>query len=596
MIPKEIIEEIRYRCDIEDVIGTYVSLKRAGSNRNGLCPFHSEKSPSFTVFPATKSFYCFGCGAGGDVITFIQKIENMDYVAALEFLATRAGISIPNNDVPGGAPTVSRKRIYEMNLEAARFFRASLFDPVLGAEGMRYLVENRRLSGATIKRFGLGFAPNDFGMLTTHLKKKGFTEAELIAGFLSKKSQRGTLFDLFRNRIIFPVIDTAGNIVAFGGRVMDDSKPKYLNSSDTPGFKKSRVLFGLNYAKEHCAEELILCEGYMDTIAMHAAGFGNAVATLGTAITPDHARLIARYTKRVIINYDSDEAGQRAADKAMQLLDEVGVPVRVLKLEGAKDADEFIKKFGADAFRNLLKGSSTAFDFKMEKILSKYNVSTAEGKIRAARELTALIASTYSGVERELYLTATSERLGISVESLANDVKRSRAKQAREARQKESRELQLSARSFGDRVNPDAAKDPAAAAAEEVVLGLCLLFPEHRRLCATGEIGLEAEDFFTDFGRRAYTAMMEAERSENGFFFSGLGEQFSPDEMGRLVRLQQDRQSLQNNGKEVLADAASALRSRRKAREASEKGDLQSMLAARRAMMKKNNDENEKGR
>ena len=591
MIPKEVIEEIRYRCEIEDVIGSYVTLKRAGSNRNGLCPFHSEKTPSFTVFPATKSFYCFGCGAGGDVITFIQKMENLDYVSALEFLATRAGISIPNDTAVGGAPTVSRKRIYEMNLEAAKFFRATLFDPVLGREAKEYLVGKRNLSGATVKHFGIGFAPSSFNMLTTHLKKQGFTESELIAGFLSKKWKDGeALMDLFRNRIIFPVIDTAGNIVAFGGRVMDDSKPKYLNSSDTPGFKKSRVLFGLNYAKDHCAEELILCEGYMDTIAMHAAGFENAVATLGTAITSDHARLISRYTKRVIINYDSDEAGQRAADKAMQLLDEVGLPVRVLKLEGAKDADEFIKKFGADAFRALLKNSSTAFDFKMDKVLAKYNVATAEGKIRAARELTSLIAATYSGVERELYLSAASERLGISVESLGNDVKLARKRQIREARQKESRELQLTVRNFGDRVNPDAAKDPAAANAEEIVLGLLLLFDEHRKCCAKGEISLSEEDFFTDFGKRAFAAVMEGERSEDGFSFSLLGERFSPDEMGRLVRLQQDRQSMQNNSKEVLADAASALASLRQARVAKQNGDWQSELAARRAQIKKKQD------
>lgn len=587
MIPKEIIEEIRYRCEIEDVIGSYVTLKRAGSNRNGLCPFHSEKTPSFTVFPATKSFYCFGCGAGGDVITFIQKIENLDYVAALEFLATRAGISIPNDTVAGGVPTIPRKRIYEMNLEAAKFFRTTLFDPLLGREAKEYLVGRRGLSGATVKRFGLGFAPNDFGMLTNHMRRAGYTEAELTAGFLAKRSARGTLFDLFRNRIMFPVIDTAGNIVAFGGRVMDDSKPKYLNSSDTPGFKKSRILFGLNYAKDHCAQELILCEGYMDTIAMHAAGFENAVATLGTAITSDHARLISRYTKRVIINYDSDEAGQRAADKAMQLLDEVGLPVRVLKLEGAKDADEFIKNFGADAFRALLKNSSTAFDFKMDKVLAKYNVATAEGKIRAARELTSLIAATYSGVERELYLSAASQRLGISVESLGNDVKLARKRQLREARQRESRELQLTARNFGDRVNPDAAKDPAAANAEEIVLGLLLLFDEHRKCCAAGEIALAEEDFFTDFGKRAFAAIMEAERSEDGFLFSELGARFSPDEMGRLVRLQQDRQSMQNNSRDVLADAASALVSLRRAREAKQNGDWQSELAARRAQIKK---------
>ncbi|MBE6581610.1 MAG: DNA primase [Ruminococcaceae bacterium] len=590
MIPKEIIEEIRYRSDIEEVIGSYVTLKRAGSNKNGLCPFHSEKSPSFTVFPATKSFYCFGCGAGGDVITFTQKIENLDYVAALELLATRAGITIPNEPSVGGTPTVSRKRVYEMNLAAAKFFRNALFDPVLGREAMTYLVENRRLSGATIKRFGLGFAPNDFSMLTNYMRREGFSEEELIQGFLSKRSQRGTLFDLFRNRIMFPVIDTAGNIVAFGGRVMDDSKPKYLNSSDTPGFKKSRILFGLNYAKDHCAEELILCEGYMDTIAMHAAGFQNAVATLGTAITQDHARLISRYTKRVIINYDSDEAGQKAADKAMLLLDEVGLPVRVLKLTGAKDADEFIKRFGNDAFYSLLKNSNSAFDFKMEKVLAKYDLGAAEGKLRAARELTSLIAATHSSVERELYLRAAAERLGISAESLGNDVVRARASQAREAKKKESRDLQLSARNFGDRVNPDAAKDPATAAAEDVLLGLCLAFPEHRKACATGAVDVTADDFYTDFGKRVFVALTEAENSADGFSFSALGAIFTPDEMGRLVKLQREREMLQNNGGEVLALAVETLHTRRRTREAKASGDWQSELAMRRAQMKKKND------
>ena len=586
MIPREVIDEIRYRCDIEDVVSTYVTLKRAGSNRQGVCPFHSEKSPSFTVFPATKSFYCFGCGAGGDVVTFIQKIENLDYVAALEYLATRAGITIPNDTSGMQTRAVSRKRVYEMNLAAAKFFREQLFDKTVGFEAMSYLSGKRQLSGAVIKRFGLGFAPNDFGALTTHMKKAGFREEELIEAFLSKRSAKGNLFDLFRNRVIFPVIDTSGNIVAFGGRVMDDSKPKYLNSSDTPGFKKSRVLFGLNYAKDHCAEELILCEGYMDTIAMHAAGFENAVATLGTAITQEHARLIARYTKRVIINYDSDEAGQRAADKAMKLLDEVGLPVRVLKLEGAKDADEYIKKFGADAFRQLLGHSRTAFDFKMDKILQRYDVSTAEGKIRAARELTALIATTYSGVERELYLNAASKALGISVESLANDVVRARARAVREARSKESRDLQMSARNFGDRVNPDAAKDPAAASAEEVILGLLLLYPEHRAACAAGKIPLDGADFFTDFARRAFTAIIEAQQSEQGYSFSMLGEKFSPDEMGRLVKLQQERGAMQHNGIEILQKTAEVLRECKEKREARQSGDFASALSQRRANLK----------
>lgn len=587
MIPREVVEEIRSRCDIEEVIGTYVTLKRAGSNRNGLCPFHSEKSPSFTVFPATRSFYCFGCGAGGDVVTFIQKIENLDYVSALEFLAARVGITIPQDSRGGEREALSRRRVYEMNLDAAKFFRACLFDPNVGGEGMAYLAEKRRLPLSVIRHFGLGFAPNDFGALTRYMKEKGYSEEELTAGFLCGRSQKtGRLFDLFRNRVMFPVIDTTGNIVAFGGRVMDDSKPKYLNSADTPGFKKSRVLFGLNFAKNSCAERLILCEGYMDTIAIQAAGFENAVATLGTAITPEHARMLARYTKQVVINYDSDEAGQKAANKAMRLLDEVGLDVRVLKLTGAKDADEYIHKFGADAFRKMLGDSRLPFDFQLEAILSRNDPGTTDGKIRCAREIVSVIAATASGVERELYLKKAGERLGISPDSLAGDVARLRAKQRREYRQKESREVRLEARSFGDKVNPDAAKNPAAAAAENTILGLLLLYPEYRTKVTSGAVPLTGEDFFTDFGRRAFLAVMELERSETGFDFSLLGEKLTPDEMGRLVRLQEDRRALSDNSEAVLSAAVQSLKDAT-GRE-KEKGDFAAMLARRRAEAKKN--------
>lgn len=587
MIPREVVEEIRSRCDIEEVIGTYVTLKRAGSNRNGLCPFHSEKTPSFTVFPATRSFYCFGCGAGGDVVTFIQKIENLDYVGALEFLAARAGVTIPQDNRRGEREVLSRRRVYEMNLDAAKFFRACLFDPNVGGEGMAYLTEKRRLPPSVIKHFGLGFAPNDFGALTRYMKEKGYSEEELTAGFLCGRSQKtGRLFDLFRNRVMFPVIDTTGNIVAFGGRVMDDSKPKYLNSSDTPGFKKSRVLFGLNFAKNSCAERLILCEGYMDTIAIQAAGFENAVATLGTAITPEHARMLARYTKQVVINYDSDEAGQKAANKAMRLLDEVGLDVRVLKLTGAKDADEYIHKFGADAFRKMLGDSRLPFDFQLEAILSRNDPDTTDGKIRCAREAVSVIAATASGVERELYLKKAGERLGVSPDSLAGDVARLRAKMRREYRQKESREVRLEARSFGDKINPDAAKNPAAAAAENTILGLLLLYPEYRAKVTSGAMPLDEGDFLTDFGRRAFLAVTESERSAAGFDFSLLGEKMTPDEMGRLVRLQEDRRALSDNSEAVFSAAVQSLKNA--AGREKEKGDVAAMLARRRAEAKKN--------
>ena len=591
MIPKEIVEEIIDRNDIEEVIGSYVSLKRAGSRKSGLCPFHSEKTPSFTVFPDTRSFYCFGCGAGGDVVSFIRKIENLDYVDALEFLARRAGVTIPKDD--GGVrakKSVSRNRVYEMNLEAARFFRNCLFDPQIGREGMRYLAEVRKLSSAVIRRFGLGFAPNTFNMLTDYMRSKGFSEEELIAAFLCGRSPKtGRLFDLFRNRVIFPVIDTTGRVVAFGGRVMDDGKPKYLNSSDTPVFKKSQVLFGLNYAKDHCAEQIILCEGYMDAIAMHAAGFENAVATLGTAITSDHARLLTRYkTGRVIINYDSDEAGQKAADKAMRLLDEVGLDVKVLKLEGAKDADEYIRTCGADAFRQLLEGSRTAFDFKMSNILSRYDPSTPDGKIHAARELAAIIAPTASGVERELYISAAAAKLGISAESLAGDGARLRAQRRKEAARKESRDIQVSVRNFGDKVNPDAAKNPAAAAAENTALGLLLLYPEHRRAVLDGKVPLPEEHFFTAFGKKVYHVILELEQSEAGFSFSALGEYLTPDEMGRLVRLQQERQELTNNSTEVLVAAAEVLAKEYRKRSERESGDWTSELMRRREARQNN--------
>ena len=591
-VPQEVIEEIRYRNDIEDVIGTYVTLKRAGSNRNGLCPFHSEKTPSFTVFPGTKSFYCFGCGAGGDVVTFIQKIENLDYRDSLEFLAKRAGVQIPQDSMLAYEEAgVSKKRICEMNLEAAKFFRACLFDPQIGAECMRYLTEKRKLSGAVIKHFGLGFAPDDFGALTRHMKQKGFTDEELYTAFLCGKSQKtGKPFDMFRNRMVIPVIDVTGNIVAFSARTLnpDEKNRKYINTSDTPAFKKSRILFGMNFAKNHCAEQMILCEGAMDAMAIQAAGFENAVATLGTAITSEHARLLARYTKRVIINYDSDAAGQNAAYKAMRLLDEVGLEVKVLKLTGAKDADEYMHAFGADAFRKLLNESKTAFDFKLDNVLAQHDVATSTGKINAAKELVAIIAQTASGVEREVYIGAAAAKLTLSADVLANDVKRYRARAAREQKEKEHRDLQLSARKFGDHVNPDAAKNPAAAGAEEIVIGMLLLYPEHRRAVCEGRVALTAEHFFTSLGKRAFLAICEMEKSEQGFDFSALGEQFTPDEMGRFVRMQQERQALSDNGEQVLQNAAAALVDARQRQIERETGDLQGEIERRRAAMKRN--------
>ncbi len=568
-IPREIVDEIVARNDIEQTVGSYVTLKRAGSNLNGLCPFHNEKTPSFTVFPATKSFYCFGCGAGGDVVSFIMKEENLDYVGALELLAARAGIEIPadRGDFPESG--VPRKRIYEMNLAAARFFRECLADETYGKKGLRYLTENRGLSMATVRRFGLGFAPDHWWLLTDHLKRAGFTEEEMIAGFLCKRSEKsGKLFDLFRNRVIFPVIDTSGNVVAFGGRVMDDSKPKYLNSSDTPAFKKSRHLFALNFAKKQAAERMILCEGYMDVIALHAAGFENAVATLGTAITSEQARVFAKYTKQVVICYDSDDAGQTAAAKAMRLLEGVGLEVRVLKLVGAKDPDEYIRAFGADRFRRVLDGSMSGFDFRLSKILSGYQLELPDEKIKASAEVCAMIADSDSHVERDIYIRKAAEKLALSAEALAADVARHRRKKQAQMRQKEGKDALLSIKSIGDRVNTDAAKNIRAGRAEETLLGLLLIYEEYRREAAEGRAGISADDFATAFGRRAFEAICRLERSEFGFSKALLGEEFNPDELGRLEKIELGRRDLSRNDREVFLGAIAAIREEKGRQEA----------------------------
>lgn len=585
MIPREVIDEVVARSDIEQIIGSYVTLKRAGSNLVGICPFHNERSPSFTVFPNDQSphFYCFGCGAGGDVVTFIRKIENLDYVSAIEFLAARAGIEV-HNDSKNDTGGVSRRRVLDMNREAARFFHKCLYDPRYGGEALDYLSSKRALSGATIKHFGLGYSPNDFGLLTRYLRGLGYTDEEMTAGFLCGKSrQNGKTYDYFRNRVMFPIIDVAGNVVAFGGRVMDDSKPKYLNTSDTPAFKKSRNLFALNFAKAKCADRMILCEGYMDVIALHAAGFENAVATLGTAITEEHARIMAKYTKEVIICYDSDEAGVKAANKAMRILGGVGVEVRVLKIDGAKDPDEYIKKFGGARFSMLLDKSSTGFEFKSSAVLAKYDITDQQGRLRAAEELVKIISDYYSNVEREIYIFKVAEQLSLPADVIKRDVERERAKRKKEQASELSRTAMASIRDFGDRVNPDAAKNPRAAAAEETVLGLLLLDDAHREAAASGRLGLTDADFFTEFGRRAFGEICRLYLSEGGFSFALLGESFTPDEVSRLERCRKRREQLTQNGADVLFAAAEVLAGDRQKRTA-DATVAQDLEARRRAL------------
>ncbi len=584
MISRDVVDEILQRTDIETLVGGYVSLKRAGSNLKGLCPFHNEKSPSFTVFPADNSFYCFGCGVGGNAITFVRQIEHMDYPDAVVYLGKRAGITVvkdSGSEMYDGKK-IDKSRILKMNVDAAKYFHSCLFAKNAAAENaLRYFTEERGLSVATIRHFGLGFAPDSFDAFGKHMRSLGYTYDELVTGFLCGKSERGHYYDAFRNRVMFPIIDVSGNVIAFGGRVMDDSKPKYKNSSDTPVFKKLRNLFALNYARHTCSENLILCEGYMDVIALHAAGFTNAVATLGTAITSDQARLMSRYTKRVIITYDADEAGQKAAVRAMGMLSEVGLEVSVLKIPDAKDPDEYIKKFGKDRFRSLIDNSRSKFEYNMERILSKYNVEFPQEKIQALTELVEMISSFYTEVERDVYIQAVSKHLNVPFNSVKNDINQKIQQKKKRYMREEGQKARQSAAGFSDKVNLDFAKAPAVAKNEENVIGLLILYENHQKKVFSEKL-LSAEDFYTDLNKSVFSYLQEC-------YHLGVqpnfDEKFPEDVVGRITKMKINRMYLTDNGDKVLAEAIASLKGamqRKSAEGVSTMDALNHLIAAKR--------------
>jgi len=545
MIPNSIIEDIRYRCDIEDVISSYITLKRAGSNVKGLCPFHSEKTPSFVVYKDTQSFYCFGCGAGGDVISFIMRQENLDYVSAVEFLAKRAGIALPELDSQTASPQgPGRARILQINVDAAKFFRKMLFDENIGAPARQYLIGKRALDSSVVKHFGLGYAPPGWYSLRDHLRSLGYTYEEMAAANLCNKGEK-SYYDSFRGRVMFPIIDVSGNIVAFGGRVLDDTKPKYLNSAETAAFRKNKNLFALNFAKNSSDETLIICEGYMDVIAMHAAGFTSAVATLGTAITSEHARIIKRYTSKAVLAYDGDEAGRKAADRAIKLLGEAGVDSRILVMRDAKDPDEFIKKFGREAFRKLIDESRSRFDYIIETTVSKYNLANADEKIKAAGELCGEIAKVYSKVERDIYVQKTAEALSLDPNSVKHDVNKIMGRNQHVNKKRQTEELIRVTSGISDRVNPDYAKAPKAARLEEEILGILMLHPEYVSV-EVGTGSLSEDDFVTDLGRRLF-AFIRHKVELDGFSIGILSEAFTADEVSRAVSMQTARRDLSND-------------------------------------------------
>ena len=440
MIPQEYIHEVVRRNDIEEVVGQYVQLRRRGRTLSGLCPFHNEKTPSFVVYPDTQSFYCFGCGAAGDVISFVRKYNNLGYVETIKQLASRVGMPLPDEE---DKEARARQRLLEINRSAARYFYEQLNAKTPEAAlARRYWKEKRGLSDAAIRRFGLGYAPEDFGGLLHYLKRRGFTEWELEHSGLVKRSAKGNLYDIFRHRVMVPIIDVRGSIIAFGGRVLDDSKPKYINSPETMVYHKSRTLFALNIAKKSPSKRYILCEGYMDVIAMHEAGFDTAVCACGTALTAEQVKLLSEYADEVILSYDSDEAGQKATERSLGLFANSPVKVSVLSYQGAKDPDEFIKKYGRERFEMLLNGTANPTEFQLKKAKAKYDLRSDDGRLNYIREAIDILAGYgVSPTARDVYAGRLAEETGVSKQAIVSQLQGALRAAERRSRRKEQKQL-----------------------------------------------------------------------------------------------------------------------------------------------------------
>ncbi len=538
-LPEGFIQELRDNNEIVSVIENYVELKRSGSTYSCRCPFHSERTPSFHVYPNTQSYYCFGCGAGGDVITFIRTIENLDYIEAVRFLAQRSGMAMPEDRDDDSAR--KRKRLYEMNREAGKFFHRQLFSPD-GADGWNYIT-GRQLTEHTIRHFGIGYAVNDYHKLHYYMRNLGFSEDELIDGSLLVRNNN-RVYDKFVNRVMFPIFDTRGNIIAFGGRALaSDAPAKYLNSSETYVFQKRDNLFALNYAKNSKADYFILCEGYMDVISMHQAGFDSAVATLGTAITATQARLIGRMGKsEVILSYDSDGPGQKAASRGINLLSEAGVKARVLQMTGAKDPDEYIKKFGAEAFAHLIESSGGAIDYEMGKLAAGLDLNKEEDRAAYLKKAVVFLAQIHNSLERAVYISKAAETARVPSETVSFAVKSEINRQKKKSDREQLREL-ISPR-VKDKINPESAKLPREEKAERGIL--CFAFHNQDKLPAVRK--KLTGGFATEFNRRVFEFMEE--KNNAGVIFTGsmFNEGFSTEEVGRIYGILNDFSQFAHSG------------------------------------------------
>lgn len=537
------LEQLRANIDIESVISPYVNLRRRGKNLVGLCPFHNEKTPSFTVYPENGSFYCFGCGVGGDVITFVRRMENLDYMEAVKQLADRAGMALPED---GYDDTLAKKRtaVLAANRAAAKFFHAQLYTEH-GRQALDYFLD-RGLAPETIRHFGLGFAPNDWRALKRHLNEQGFDDVLLESANLLRRSDKNgkvSYYDNFRNRVMFPIIDPRGNVIAFGGRVLDDSKPKYINTSDTLVYKKSNGVFALNFAKNGNDGKLIIAEGYMDVIALHQAGFTNAVACLGTALTKEQANLLSRYADTIILSYDADEAGQKATARALGIFGTTGMEIKVLHLEGGKDPDEIIKNYGAQRFQAIIDGAANDTEYRLLKARQGIDLATDDGKVKYLSVAAEILAEIGSPVEVDVYASRLAHELGVDKLAIQSQVKYKReGLKKRRAVKREQEQTRLLINGQNTK-NPERAQHLRAAKAEETLIASLMRNPDfYNKL----KDGLSADYFVTALNRRIFSVVLS--RLEEGgntepYF---LSSEFTPDEMDEVERIFRSAAQLSN--------------------------------------------------
>ncbi len=556
-IPESFLDELNSRVNIVDVVSSYLPLNKKGANYWGLCPFHHEKTPSFSVNESKQIFHCFGCGKGGGPVRFVMEMDSLPFPEAVRKLAQQEGMEVPDDSPGDGAWREKRRRILELNREAARFYRSMLSDPRGGAVAA-YIRDKRRISPKFSARFGLGAAPEGWDSLITAMKDKGYDKSDLIDAGLAVAGKNGGVYDKYRNRLMLPVIDVRGDVIGFTSRVMDDSTPKYLNTPETAIFKKRSILYGLNYAKNTRRPNFILVEGNIDVITLHQAGFDNTVATMGTALTEDHVRMLERYTKELVLCYDNDAAGEDATQRSIALLKNSEVAVKVLRLPnkrladgtlGKQDADDYIKNFGPGAFEGLMDRSANSAEYRLGVVRGQFDLSRDDQRAAYLQAAAEVIASLPSPVEREVYAGRCAEEARVSKEAVVQEADRLRGKRRRQAQKQEERQNLAPARQLQPKSRELRYANVRSARAEEGVLRVVVLDPELFRELD----GLEPEQFSAPHLGKAYDLLRRRWREGRSVSLAALEGQLAPEELDGLSAVIQQPQA-RNTAREALED------------------------------------------